>query len=155
MSGPMRTAGRVSGQVEMARRSPISVELKRLRERAGLTQGQLADRASVARETVTRLESGRQMRTSVGTMDKLARALGVPVSAFYSVPPSMVVETPVEPLLQRFLASPQGRAMDLTQEEIERIRSAGSAYWLGIEPSDDTFALMVLGIRKANRKPRK
>lgn len=55
--------------------------LKRLREAKGLTQTQLARRAKVTRPYVTMLESGAKKAPSLETLRRLARALGVSVSA--------------------------------------------------------------------------
>lgn len=49
--------------------------LRRLRERALLTQEQLAQRAGVAKSTVNRLEQGKQ-EAQISTVRRLAEALG-------------------------------------------------------------------------------
>ncbi len=54
--------------------------LKRLRERKGWTQDQLAQKARVTRPYVTMLEAGARKAPSVATLKRLARALGVPVT---------------------------------------------------------------------------
>lgn len=133
------------------KRSAIWPNLQTLRDRAGLTQQQLADRAKVRRETVSRLESGKKVRTSTGTVDAIARALGVRVADLYTEAPS-VTETPIEPLLQRFLVSPWGQAIAPTPDELQWLRSAPSAFWVGLDPSDETFALLVQAYRKSGRK---
>jgi HTH-type transcriptional regulator / antitoxin HipB len=48
-----------------------------LREKAGLTQAQLADRAGVRQPLISRLESGKLVNTELRTLVKLAAALGV------------------------------------------------------------------------------
>ncbi len=53
--------------------------LKRLRERRGLTQQQLADAVGVARVTIGRVEIG-SARPSLDLLERLARALRVKVS---------------------------------------------------------------------------
>lgn len=55
--------------------------LRRLREEAGLTQIQLAARAGLSHEAVSRLELGRAAPLAA-TVEKLARALGVAPAAF-------------------------------------------------------------------------
>ncbi len=47
----------------------------------GLTQGQLADRAEVARETISRLERGATPQLT--TAQSIASALGLPVDAIF------------------------------------------------------------------------
>jgi transcriptional regulator with XRE-family HTH domain len=49
-----------------------------VRERQGLTQPQLAERAQLALSYITLLESGQQANLSPSAVSRLARALGVP-----------------------------------------------------------------------------
>ena len=51
--------------------------VRELRERQGLTQPQLAERAQLAVSYVTLLEAGQQMNLSPSAVGRLARALGV------------------------------------------------------------------------------
>jgi transcriptional regulator with XRE-family HTH domain len=57
----------------------MGAAIKRLREAKGLSQVVLAQRAKITREYVNRLEAGRYDPT-VGTLQRIARALGVPVT---------------------------------------------------------------------------
>lgn len=54
--------------------------LRELRERADLTQEELAKRAKVARGYVAALEAGHKKNPSVDMLKRLAKALGVPVT---------------------------------------------------------------------------
>ena len=56
--------------------SSTRLRIRTLRERAGLTQAQLADRAGVRQATISELESGKDRRL-LEVIDKLARALKV------------------------------------------------------------------------------
>jgi transcriptional regulator with XRE-family HTH domain len=58
----------------------IGMKLKRVREAKGLSQATLAQRARITREYVNKLEAGRYDPT-VGVLQRLAKALGVPVTA--------------------------------------------------------------------------
>ena len=51
--------------------------VRELRERQGLTQAQLAERAQLALSYVTLLEAGQQVNLSPSAVGRLARALGV------------------------------------------------------------------------------
>jgi transcriptional regulator with XRE-family HTH domain len=53
--------------------------LKRLRERRGLTQAQLAEQARLDRTYVIMLERGKKTNPSLGALDRIAEALGVTV----------------------------------------------------------------------------
>jgi transcriptional regulator with XRE-family HTH domain len=55
--------------------------LKTARERAGLTQTALARKAGVHQVTIARLETGVR-RPSVPMLQRLAKALGIPVTVF-------------------------------------------------------------------------
>lgn len=53
--------------------------LRELRKKAGLTQGELARRASMHRQTISLYEQGTPSRPQSATQIRLAEALGVPV----------------------------------------------------------------------------
>jgi transcriptional regulator with XRE-family HTH domain len=63
----------------MAPRQRVAIRVKRLRERRGMTQEQLAERADISRTYLARLETARQDPT-LGTLEKLAKALKVKVT---------------------------------------------------------------------------
>lgn len=80
--GPCNTSKRDRFLLEwMLARDPGAVcvmeELRPLRERAGLTQQQLADKAKVRQATVSALETGTAAGIRRDTAVRLARALGV------------------------------------------------------------------------------
>jgi transcriptional regulator with XRE-family HTH domain len=54
--------------------------VRRLRKNRGISQQELARRSGLSREYVARLEIG-QHNPSLATLQKLAKALGVPVTA--------------------------------------------------------------------------
>jgi transcriptional regulator with XRE-family HTH domain len=57
----------------------MGMKLKKLRTAKGLSQATLAKRAKITREYVNKLEAGRYDPT-MGTLQALAKALGVPVT---------------------------------------------------------------------------
>ena len=59
------------------------VDLKRIREEAGLTQEQLANECSVIRQTISNIECGLS-RPSVETAKLIAKVLGIPWTDFFS-----------------------------------------------------------------------
>ena len=76
----------VGNVVDMARAKvtpPFGPRLRFLRERAGLTQLQLAEAADVADGTISRVERGRIASPSLDFAEKLARALKVPVTELF------------------------------------------------------------------------
>jgi transcriptional regulator with XRE-family HTH domain len=52
--------------------------VRELRERNGLSQAQLAERAQIALSYITLAESGQKVNLSPSALGRLARALGVP-----------------------------------------------------------------------------
>ena len=63
--------------------SPITLRIRELRERRGWSQAELAHRAKVAPSTVNRIERGETRSLTFGSLERLARALGVaPKSLF-------------------------------------------------------------------------
>ncbi len=54
--------------------------VKRIREAKGLTQAELAKRAKVTRPYVTMLETGTRKAPTLPVLQRLAKALGVPVA---------------------------------------------------------------------------
>lgn len=63
----------------MAPRERMAVRIKALRERRGLTQEQLAEKAEISRTYLARLETGRHDPT-LSMLEKLAKALKVDVA---------------------------------------------------------------------------
>ena len=57
----------------------MGAKIRKLREAKGVRQGELASRARISREHLNRLEAGRY-DPSVGTLTRIAKALGVPVT---------------------------------------------------------------------------
>lgn len=53
----------------------VALEIVEARERANLTQGQLAREIGDKQQNVSRIESGEQ-NVTIGTLDKIARAVG-------------------------------------------------------------------------------
>ncbi len=58
----------------------LSRMLKARREARGLTQAQLAKKAGVTEAYVSMLESGKRKAPSLPALQRLAKALGVPVT---------------------------------------------------------------------------
>jgi transcriptional regulator with XRE-family HTH domain len=56
----------------------MAIRLKELRKERGMSQEELASRASISRTYLARLETARQVPT-LSTLEKLAKALKVPV----------------------------------------------------------------------------
>ena len=61
----------------------MEYKIKELREKRKLTQAQLAEKASVSRTIIYRLENERNFDTSVSTLRKVAEALDVSVKSLF------------------------------------------------------------------------
>jgi transcriptional regulator with XRE-family HTH domain len=57
----------------------LATVIRQLRERADLTQEELAKRAKITRSHLSLLEAGHRKNPSLDVLKRLARALGVPV----------------------------------------------------------------------------
>jgi transcriptional regulator with XRE-family HTH domain len=55
----------------------LTLKLKELRERKGLSQAQLAKTVGVRQATISDLETGKSRRIELDLLEKLAKALGV------------------------------------------------------------------------------
>jgi hypothetical protein len=88
----------------------ISRVVREARRRAGLSQGQLAERAGVAKSTVGRIESGARV-PSTEMVERLVRAAGLEVSVSLSEP-DPGTDTMFERTLRR---SPAERLADATR----------------------------------------
>ena len=56
---------------------PLSNNLKKLREKKGLSQDLLAKLADVANNTIIKIEQGENINPTLDTLKKIAKALGV------------------------------------------------------------------------------
>lgn len=57
--------------------------LKEIRQKAGMTQEKLAEVSGVSRPTIWQIENRFDYDTSIGTLERLAEALGVKVSDIF------------------------------------------------------------------------
>lgn len=57
----------------------IAKTVKKLREKAGLSQEKLARLADVSNNTLINIEAGKQDNPTIDTLKKVAKALGVPI----------------------------------------------------------------------------
>lgn len=64
--------------------SNISKTLRKLREQKGLTQEKLARLADVSNNTVIKIEAGKNQNPTLGTLKRLAKALGISVDYLIS-----------------------------------------------------------------------
>jgi len=58
---------------------PLAKNLKKLREKNGLSQDRLAKLADVANNTIIKIEQGENINPTLDTLKKVAKALGVSV----------------------------------------------------------------------------
>lgn len=72
-----------------------SVLIRQLRERAGLTQGELARRSGTSQPAIARLESG-EGSPNLATLDRLAKAAG------FGLELRLVPQSPADPLIARY-----------------------------------------------------
>jgi transcriptional regulator with XRE-family HTH domain len=81
----------------------LGEQIATLREEKTLTQVELAEKANISPSTLSQIESGRVPRPHVGTVRKIARALGVePAELRKASPEELTTRPKVEPPLPDF-----------------------------------------------------
>lgn len=63
----------------MSKEYPIAKNLKKLREKQGLSQDRLAKLADVANNTIIKIEQGKNINPTLDTLRKIAKAFDVSV----------------------------------------------------------------------------
>lgn len=63
----------------MSKEHPLAKNLRKLRERKGLSQDRLAKLADVANNTIIKIEQGKNINPTLDTLKKMAKALEVSV----------------------------------------------------------------------------
>ena len=61
------------------KKSTIAKNIKKYREKVGVSQDRLSKLADVTYNTIIKIESGSNTNPTIGTMTKIAKALGVGV----------------------------------------------------------------------------
>ena len=61
----------------------MKYKIREYREKRNMTQGQLAKKAGISRGIVVRLESEEEYETQIGTLNKVAEALGVSLKSLF------------------------------------------------------------------------
>lgn len=64
--------------------TPLEINLRKLRERKGLSQAELGKRAGVRQATISSLENGKGRRVDLDVLDRIAKVLGVKATALLS-----------------------------------------------------------------------
>jgi transcriptional regulator with XRE-family HTH domain len=115
----------------------------RIRERRGkvLTQRQLAERAGVSIDLIRKLEQGVRQTASVGTLQKIARALDIDLSDLVGKPTALLSDdptagvvairralTPVDDLLNEVVLQDDAVTLDEARRTLDY---AWGAYWIG------------------------
>jgi transcriptional regulator with XRE-family HTH domain len=105
------------------------------RARARLSQDELAERAGISRPTLSRIERGTAGDVGIGTVDRLARALGVPIAELFVPASASLVDDaelarraaiPAEERVDaRALLAVLDEAADRPANRIERYSRAG------------------------------
>lgn len=61
--------------------TPLEIDLRKYRERKGLSQAQLGKLAAVRQATISSLENGKGRRVDLDLLDRIAKVLGVKATA--------------------------------------------------------------------------
>jgi transcriptional regulator with XRE-family HTH domain len=96
----------------------VGSRIRQLRENRGVTQAELQKKSLVSRSYLSRIESG-QMTPSLGTLEKIALALGLPLKDFFveDGDPTAILENAfvqaILPYLYEFSEEQLGRLLRL------------------------------------------
>jgi len=61
----------------------VSKNIRKLRIKKGMSQDRLSKDADLALNTIVKIETGESPNPTVGTLEKLAKALGVPTAELF------------------------------------------------------------------------
>ncbi len=136
VKGPKRRAG------------VIGVNLRKLRDAAGLSQRALAGKAGVHYVTIANLETGATQSADHDTITKLALALGVREGDLVEA----LQAAPIEPLLREYLVSPWAAITKPTEDELQWLREQSVVFWRGVEPTVESIDLFIRGRRQGRRR---
>jgi len=126
----------------------LGINMRRLRDRANISQDALAEKASLSRGTIAQIETFRAKATRYETIERLAKALGVTVRELTSMPQG---EGPADPYIKEFLESPLAKQLQLTDNEKRWLGSLPGISWMGDAPTPMTFFYMVEALRRRNK----
>lgn len=125
-----------------ARPTKAGERLKTLREFAGLSQHALAAKSGVSRATIAALELGRYQGALARTLDKLASALGVPLTQLNDN------LTTIDVALHKFESSPWFTAVAVSEPERDWLARTGAQVWDGVATSNQAFAELLAWRRR-------
>lgn len=112
----------------------LGERLRQIRREARLTQAELAERARVSQQTVSKLESGRARSTK--ELVAIARALGVTADYLYGVDTSAVwKERGMRPVISEYVLR------DASDEEIPSLGQVVSIVIQGVEQKFQVIGL--------------
>jgi len=61
----------------------VSKNIRKLRQKKGISQDRLSKEADLALNTIVKIETGENPNPTLETLEKIAKALGVPVSDLF------------------------------------------------------------------------
>jgi transcriptional regulator with XRE-family HTH domain len=120
----------------------VGRNIVRIRERLGLRQAELAERAGLRKSTLSNLERGQNQQPTAATLAKIAAALDVPVDALTS---TEVGQLDVREVLAEFEVSPFAAQLVPPLQDAERAFLAewGPRLWAGVRPPPQAIFLLV------------
>jgi transcriptional regulator with XRE-family HTH domain len=92
--------------------------LVRLRHTAGRSIRQLQEETGIDRSLISRIESGEVVKPGPSTLNRLARALGVPATELFTLVGYTVTEAEALPAIRPYLRSKYGHLSETAQAEL-------------------------------------
>lgn len=116
----------------------IGMNIKKIREEKKISMSYLADKLKISKSTISRYESGKR-EPNLETLNKIAKALGVPIEELLSVPATKEViekwdneidvmklqeDAKVAGAIDLLLKEKGHNIKDFTEEEFEKIKNS-------------------------------
>lgn len=131
----------------------LGANVARLREKHGLSQQKLADRAGLSRATIAAIEGNRFASSDTSTLVAIAGVFGIePENASRLLSPDPE-RSPMEPFIEEYKASPVYQDVKATDAEIEWLRSLPEVVFFGKRPTPFTIARIIAWRRETEQRP--
>ena len=128
----------------------LGEKIRKLRAAKGWSSGELAQNSGVSRAYLWQLETDGKKSPSIQILERLAKALGVPLTEFLEKGQSQgPVPTTLPPGLTNFLRT-RSQALGVTPTDVEVMRNI---HFRGAQPeAPEDWELLFLFLRKWARK---
>lgn len=127
----------------------LAARIRAAREKAGLQIAEVAERAQIGRNTISRLENAQPIDPRLSTLEGIARVCGTDLATLFAPHlRSTKLDAAIEDLKRLEAARPQAKP---TPEEIRDLHELPPALWRRIPPSGEILAKLIILERDAKK----